>query len=288
MGTTHTIALDYLAGTVSAEPIPFIRRLEDAFGARRARCTPRNGYPNGFDLMTGDDKACSVFFRDGENPWVVGSGHRAQPLQTVLQGSGLGWYVTRMDAALDVFDASLFPVLVGVAKQWAAQHHMVTQLAGDWIGCARGRTFYLGARSSRCFHRIYEKGRKERTDPNWVRVEVEYKPQSKEERFGATVLTAPQLWAMQAGPVFGECLGLDLAEVFTMPAAAPRLERDTDRARRALAGQYGRIIESWLRDVGGDPNAFVAELLASVEHQRSVREWVTAPDPHLTQLEPPQ
>ena len=82
---------------------------------------------------------------------MVASGTRAQALQSFLQErSGFGWYVTRMDAALDVYDASLFVLLVETAKQWAEDRAMSTKVAGDWFGKGKGRTFYLGARSSRC------------------------------------------------------------------------------------------------------------------------------------------
>lgn len=286
--TTHTITLDWLAGTVSAEPPALLTKLERHFTAIRQPGRVQNGYSHAMDLMQGDQKLATVMWRQDDLPWVCASGGRSQALQTFLQGSGFGWYVTRMDAALDVFDAALFPILVDAAKRVAVERDMVTNVAGDWIGCARGRTFYLGSRSSRCFHRIYEKGRKERTDHNWVRCELEYKPQSREERFAATVLTAPQVWAMHAGPIFGPCLGLDLAEVFNEAPGEDRPKRDYDRACRALAAQYGKTIERWLRDTGGDPHAFVAELLAAVEHQRSVRLWENAPDPHLPELEKPQ
>jgi rhodanese-related sulfurtransferase len=285
--TTHTITLDWLAGTVSTEPTLLMRRLEEYFGGHRQPGRAQNGYSNALDIVAGDQKHCTVMFRPDDPPWVCASGGRSQALQSFLHQSGFDWYVTRMDAALDVFDAALFPVLVDAAKKIAAERDMVTNVAGDWIGCSRGRTFYLGSRSSRCFHRIYEKGRKERTDHNWLRVELEYKPQSKEDRFAATVLTAPQVWAMHAGPIFGPCLGLDLAEVFNETPGSPRRERDYDRACRALAAQYGRTIERWLTDTGGDAQAFVAELLAAVEHQRCVRKWEDAPDMHLAELENP-
>jgi Replication initiation factor len=285
--TTYTTTLDYLAGTVSADLPVLLAALENHYGGKRQRIKGRNGYTDGYAIQTGEEAVCEVHHRQDENPWTFATGWRSQALHDFLRGSGMGWYVTRMDSALDVFDSSLFPVLVDAAKRWALDHDMVTNVAGDWIGCARGRTFYLGSRASRCFHRIYEKGRKERTDPNWIRCELEYKPQSKDERFSATVLSAPQLWAMHAGPVFGECLGLDLGEVFqSSPTLRPK--RDHDRSCRALASQYGRTIERWMHDVGGDPVAFVAELLAAVEHQRSVRAWTTAPDPLYPELVKPQ
>jgi len=287
MTHTYTTTLDYLAGTVSTEFPELLAALENYYGAKRQRIKGRNGYTDGYALMTGDETVCEAHCRADEHPWVFATGWRSQALHDCLRGSGLGWYVTRMDAALDVFDCSLFPVMVDAAKRWAASRDMVTNLAGDWIACERGRTFYLGSRSSRCFHRIYEKGRKERTDPNWLRCELEYKPQSKDERFSATVLTAPQLWAMHAGPIFGECLGLDLGEVFqSFPTARPK--RDYERSCQALAAQYGKTIQRWMRDTGGDPVAFVAELLAAVEHQQSVRLWQSAPNPRYPELEAPQ
>jgi DNA relaxase NicK len=287
MPHTYTTTLDYLAGTVLVPTAELLAGLENHYGAHRQRIKGRNGFPDGYALMTGEHTVCEVHSRDGEHPWTFATGWRSQALQDFLRGSQLPWYVTRMDAALDVFDAALFPVLCDAAKRYAAARDMVTNLAGDWIACDRGRTFYLGSRSSRCFHRIYEKGRKERADPNWVRCELEYKPQSKEERVSATVLSAPQLWAMHAGPIFGECLGLDLSEVFeSFPSARPK--RDYERSCRALASQYGRTIQRWLNDLGGDPVAFVAELLAEVEHQQAVRQWQSAVNPNYPELENPQ
>lgn len=287
MTHTHTIALDYLAGTVSTEYPDLLARLESHYGAQRQRIKGRNGYTDGYALMTGEETLCEAHHRADEHPWVFATGYRSQALQDFLRGSDLGWYVTRMDSALDVYDAALFPVLCDAAKRWAAARDMVTNLAGDWIGRDRGRTFYLGSRSSRCFHRIYEKGRKERADQNWIRCELEYKPQSKDERIAATVLTAPQLWAMHAGPIFGDCLGLDLAEVFQWSSVS-RPKRDYERSCRAMAAQYGRTIQRWIRDTGGDPVAFVAELLAEVEHQQSVRLWQSAPNPAYPEVEHPE
>lgn len=290
METTHTIALDYLAGCVTADPQDLGTQLASYYGGQVVLARPKNGYTFGYGIEVGEEVMCEFHVRAGEVPWVFATGAKSQALHDFLTSDRLqfGWYVTRKDAALDVFDAEWFPLLVEAAKRYANAHGLTTGVAGDWMNPKRGRTFYLGSRSSAFFHRIYEKGRKERVDQNWIRCELEYKPQSREARFSATTLTAPQLWAMHAGPVFGETLGLDLAVVFAQQAHSGREKRNSDRARQSLAQQYGKTINQWVRDVGGDPVAFVAELLSAVEHQARVNKWEAAPPVSMPELEDPQ
>lgn len=272
----YVITLDYLAGSVFGDPEKFGKALSEYLGGCIRLARPRNGFTHGYAVEVQDAVQAEFHLTPGSgNPlWVFASGSKSQALQDFLNEGEWDWYVTRQDAALDVFDPAAFPRLVQAARAHAAEHGMTTSLAGNWDNPVRGRTFYLGARSSRFFHRIYEKGRKERVDPSWIRCELEHKPQTHADRTAATKYTAAQLWAMFAGPIFGPCLSLDLAEVFQQPVAqAKRVARDSDRARRALASQYGRTIHEWLRESGGDPQAFVAELLAAVEHQAQVRSW---------------
>jgi len=290
--STHTsvITLDYLAGSVFHSPQKFGEALAYHLGGAVTLSRPRNGFTHGYAVEVQDVAQAEFHCTPGTGGplWCFASGTKSQALWDFLTEGQYDWYVTRQDAACDVFDGALFPQLVQTAKDYAAANRMVTSVAGNWdVSTTRGRTFYLGARSSRGFHRIYEKGRKERTDPNWIRVEVEHKPQEYADRCAATQLTAPQIWAMHAGPIFGKVLQLDLAEVFQRPIQKPhRIARDTDRARRALADQYGKTIAQWLRDCGGDPQSFVAELLAGIDHQRAIREWANAPAVAMPELAP--
>lgn len=283
------ITLDYLAASVFCDPEQYGKSLADHFGGEVRMTRPRNGYDAGYAIECQDAVLAEFHVRPRDPIWTFATGQKSQPLWDFLTGRGLDWYVTRHDAALDVYDPEWFPVLVSQAKQYAHEHGLSTGFAGDWINPNRGRTFCLGARSSRFFHRIYEKGRKERTDPAWIRCELEHKPQEYGDRRAACKLTAPQLWAMYAGPIFGKTLGLDLAEVFEMPVSKPhRMARDSDRSRRALAAQYGKTIAAWLQECGGDPVAFVAEVMSAVDHQRSVRLWGPAPASSHVELEDPQ
>jgi DNA relaxase NicK len=290
MGTKPSIVirLDYLAASVFHDPEDFGKRLAAHLGGAVRMSRPRNGYQSGYAVEVQEEVQAEFHLRAKDPIWTFATGGKSQALWDFLTEGGFDWYVTRHDAALDVFDPQWFPILVAQARQYAHENGVATGVAGDWISPHKGRTFYLGARSSRFFHRIYEKGRKERTDPAWIRCELEHKPQLYPDRIAATKLTAAQLWAMHAGPIFGATLGLDLAEVFDLPTRPHRVKRDHERSRRALASQYGRTIGTWLQECGGDPSAFVAELMASVEHQAAVRRWDAAPPARLVELEDPQ
>lgn len=287
----YTIALDYMAASVAIHGQQLGEKLASWYGGAVELAKPKNGYTFGYKVTVGDDALCEFHIREGDNPWCFATGSRSLDLYEFLQSVYLlhEVEVTRMDAALDVFDAEWFPVLVDVGRQWALANGLTTDQRGDWLQPSRGRTWYLGARSSRFYHRIYEKGRKERVDPNWIRCELEYKPQERVERASAMRLSAPQLWAMHAGPIFGKALGVDLAELFCTPVHRPQhVRRDVERARAALCAQYGKTLANWLREVGGDPVALMSELMAGVEHQRSVREWRDAPRVSSPELENPQ
>lgn len=284
----YTIALDYFAASVSIDAEPLGKKLAAFYGGCVRLARPKNGYTFGYGIEVGDTVVAEFHVRDGDNPWCFAAGCYAQDLQDFCQSLAFGFEVTRMDAALDVWDAQWFPVLVDHAKQWASLHGIRTEPRGDWMNPERGRTFYLGARSSRFFHRIYEKGRQTRTDPNWIRCELEYKPQSKHERQSAGMLSASQLWAMHAGPIFAHCLGLDLEVVFATPVHKPeRVRRDVERSRAALCAQYGRVISTWLQECGGDAVQLVAEIMTGVDHQASVRKWAAGPAVSMPELENP-
>jgi len=288
MGTrTITIALDYLAAGVHADAQQFGEQLAAHLGGSVQLSRPRNGYAFGYAVEVQDAVQAEFHVRPGEPIWTFATGSKSQALWDFLTEKGYDWYVTRHDAALDCFDPEWFPLLVETAKRWATANGMSTGVAGDWLNPIRGRTFYLGARSSRFFHRIYEKGRKERSDPAWIRCELEHKPQLYGDRLAARRLTAPQLWAMHAGPIFGSTLGVDLGQVFEMTADRTiRPARDQERARRALASQYGKTLERWLHDCADDPVHFVAELLTAVDHQARVRQWGPAPVTESPELSP--
>lgn len=287
---TITVALDYLGCHIEEEAEKVLPRLAEEMGAMYRMGRPAHGYAFGAEIVSGEDVWCRLWFNRKSSPYLQASGTNAQPAEDAIRRCGWGYLVQRKDAALDVFDAALWPLLVAAGKRYANEGHppLKVEYVGDWEYAKQGRTLYLGSRKSRWYHRLYEKGRKEKTDPNWLRLEVEYKPDAEWERRQACEMTAGQVFAMRGYKPFASVLqsiGLTPEQVFDWPVHQQlRVRRDVERARRALAAQYGKTVQTWLQDCGGDPQAFVAELLVAVEHQRQVREWSHAPTIDLEEL----
>jgi DNA relaxase NicK len=138
-----------------------------------------------------------------------------------------------------------------------------------------GRTIYLGSRNSQVFLRIYEKGKKYAAElgipltdelRNWIRVEVEFKPQNRKSKSLASILTPDAIWGTSAW------LADFAQEAFAMEAERininQRRESDQQRALRFMGSQYGGHLRALLNDLDGDLTAFGAAIadLAGIEH----------------------
>lgn len=276
------LSLDYLTARVDAPWREVSEKLSKELGASCLLGRAKNGYTHSVDLAIGEDVFASVHASPtSENmrePCVIVPGNVSATVERALRKCNFKYRVSRKDAALDMYDAEYFPVLVSVLKKHASLHEpkpLKTACAGDWLHPVKGRTFYVGARTSRVMFRLYEWGRCHGEDPNWIRFEVEYKPQEDAERYAAADMTAADIFAAFGVPAVGQALCISADDVPQIPSAPPRVRRDVVRARNALAHQYGKTVESWLRDCGGDPAAFVSDVLEAIER---VRERANRPD----------
>lgn len=274
----YTVVLDYLACHVESDVQYLVEVLCRELRLDAVLGRPMHGYTNCADLAHGADVWLRVYYSHGTSPFLQASGEAAQVVENVLRQYRLRYRTTRKDAALDLFDAEWFGVLVDVTTRYAlsATPPRKVEYAGDWLHAKKGRTLYCGARTSRAFLRLYEKGRKERTDADWIRAEVEYKPQSEAEQYHASELTAAQVWTLRASHVWGQVIGYVEAEVVDSPVVERR-RRDQDRSRNWLANQYGNCIDEWLAECDGDPCEFVGQLLQRIQAQKAGREIVAEP-----------
>src|SRR5208282_3273575 len=88
--------------------------------------------------------------------------------------------ITRIDLAYDDFEGKV--VSVDTAREWVKNGGFSSggcppnsTVAGDWIFGIKGRTIYIGGRSSGKVCRIYEKGKQlGDLESPWCRVEVEW------------------------------------------------------------------------------------------------------------------
>lgn len=145
----------------------------------------RLNYSHRLPLSTGSDKNLITV---GSVQWGGNtSGRLGHHVQLMLTGSnadtfhnsslvlGDTAYFQRLDIAYDVTDkpyseiislCDSLPEFARIKKEtYTSSHSGVT-----------ATTTYYGSRESAFYIRIYEKGKQTATDPNWVRVEIEIKP----------------------------------------------------------------------------------------------------------------
>ncbi|MCH8615379.1 replication initiation factor domain-containing protein [Sphingomonas sp. SM33] len=175
---------------------------------------------------------------------------------------------SRIDIARDMRAPGLFQRLHRLSKRIAKKHGVRWEPTGDWLTPDAGRTIYVGSRHSQTFIRIYEKGLKYAHDlgipltdelREWVRVEVEYKPQNPRSKSIARCITPDAIWGT------AQWLQHFAAEAFSMNVQriniSQRRESDRDRALRAACTQYQRHLQSLFDDCGHDPAQFGTALI---------------------------
>lgn len=179
---------------------------------------------------------------------------------------------SRLDSAFDFCDPLAFDKLHSIAKVFEAAGRKL-----DYAGAApenpdRGTTIYLGSRKSEMFVRIYQKGLKlaqeldlapdEITDElrNWVRVELEYKPDKRPARMKAVGLSATDIWG--CSPWTHEFASMALSIDAKRVHMTERRESDHERAMRFMIAQYGATMLRQLELLGGSWDRFSEDLRA--------------------------
>lgn len=181
---------------------------------------------------------------------------------------------TRVDHAIDRGDFGLFDAIHAFALDLCKRHGLRGSPAGDWVTADGGRTFYVGSRASQVFVRIYEKGIKYARDlgepitdqlRNWVRIELEFKPQTKAAKALAPQIDGPRMWGSTqwTQEMAKAVLGMEAQPV----SIRERRESNHERALRYMGVQYGRHLQTLFAACSEDYEEFgyaVAEL-AGVE-----------------------
>lgn len=223
----------------------------------------KRGYRTGVVFKHGGESAVRVWW-DG-NPGVHVICHNEYSGQMVECIRGLGGHLelSRGDSAEDFTEAGGFDRLAAFWIPFAEAEGLKIDQLGDWVR-GKGRTLYIGSRSSVAFLRIYEKGHKEGGDPNWVRMEVEVKPKGRTARTECAAWHPGEYWGASRWLVKGlEMMGW--GEIQRKAVGTVYRPSNDERARLALMKQYGAIISRWYDECGRDPVQLVAELLELVE-----------------------
>ena len=188
------LIFDWYSAAVDAD-IDYIQLLwREAFPTHTLEpAKPRNGYTHGDLFLTPLGEVACTFMYGGDSQGskvnCAASGAFAEPFATWVRAEFPDHELVRADVALDFDEGGAWVTLAG----WGLKVGQMFHIKNQFIGAAGtelidspeidGRTLYLGSRSSVGMVRIYEKGKKDNPDhPDWVRVELEFKPKGPEAR----------------------------------------------------------------------------------------------------------
>lgn len=228
-----------------------VDQLVGTLGGEVRAAKPIHGYRDAVEIRREDRRTALVLWGgQNEDVHAVATGEDAEPFAGALRALKLRHRVSRADVCVDVDEAGAFEALSNALRAVALQTGLSMQLWSDPDRPERGRTLYVGSRKSRGMVRLYEKGRKDDPSrPNWVRFEVELKPNE------------PELRAHLAGLAPVDALGMVrwvrafVGDQFDFAAAtAPvRLESvgDEERTMQALVSQYGKVLRRSAASAGG-------------------------------------
>lgn len=241
-------------------PERLVDALGEALGAQSAESVrAQNGYTDATVLRRNGDVIARVNY-GGRNLWpnALATSEHAQTFAPVLRR----WphHVTRADVAYDVDAPNAFETLVAECLAVADERGVSVSHAGDWHRGEKGRTVYLGARSSEVFCRVYEKGKEQKgkavsgqvaakISGDWARLEIEVKPKRQPRRVMASQMEPAAFlgWSIWTKVLAERVLGLDV----------PRLERvawvqsEDERLIAWMARQWGPTMRRRAESLGG-------------------------------------
>lgn len=197
-----------------------------------------------------------IQLESGGNPGVhiITSGWYAQYMAPIIKL--LEAIPTRVDVAHDVYEhEQTFTYVAKKAIGFAKKRGLKINQRGDWTtGGERGRTLYIGSRTSLVQLRIYEKSWHPEADPalrttlpNWYRFEFEFKPKDKSKRLQASGYT-PSQWLNSVKWVADICKLFDIDMEASQRLRRSDNEPDFERALRHMANQYGKVFDRLFRE----------------------------------------
>lgn len=234
--------------------------------------TPRHGYERSDKLVNpAGETVLQIMYgglSQGSKVHVSSSGSHAQRFAYAVRKAFPVHEVVRADVAIDYDNQGAWRSLYahGVAVATA------TSVSNRFIGKAEtenhditdsGRSLYIGSRSSVSMIRIYEKGKKDdKSRPNWVRAEFEFKPKTNRHAF-AQMSPLDIVNNTKLGRAFFSQL---VGSVKSKPVKCGtiRLETDHERSLRHLKTQYQNILLAELKRLGGCYESLGLSLLSDI------------------------
>ena len=194
-------------------------------------------------------------------PHVVLTGEHAQPGAELIRARFPEHTVSRVDAREDFADAGAFDRIQAVLLDTARQHRVKVDTRGDHLLTMEGRTVYLGASSSACRLRLYDKAAELRgklaanpallaeVPEHLTRLEAQVRPQTQEAKRDFASIEPMAVMGSSAWlrRVWLHVAGLELEPV---QVEKPWRQADDDRAYDYMLAHYGGVIGRRIAEQG--------------------------------------
>ena len=240
---------------------------------------PRNGiYERACEIVRGSMCIMHLCW-GGYNKSVhfISSGAVSHEVWAWLCDQYHGMYsVSRADVRQDCTTEGMWDYVYKEAERFALNRRIKCRHVGDYLTGEAGRTLYLGGASASTQCRIYEKGKKDGGDKNWIRLEFQVRPaKSRDKALAASYLPfyfiQQSRWALD---FYSAVMKGVSAQTFGDVESLSNVWRvaDDDRAEFAMIKQYGKTIERIMDKCGGDAHemgAYIVAMMVAIKEQNA-------------------
>lgn len=258
----ENLFFDWYSASIDATPDYIISLLKPIYPlASLEPARPQNGFTHADKLVNQYGETIVTLWyggsRQGTNTFVFASGQNADFFAYRIRELFPDHELVRADVAIDYEEKGAYLSLVqhGIksSRGVSVKNKFIGQAGSEFApDHPDGRSLYLGSRSSVSMIRIYEKGKKDdKTRPDWVRAEFEFKPKGFEARqYYAKASVQQIIGATKLGVAFFPALGL-VVKSSPVPPGTVRIKSDHDRAMQHLVKQYRKTLLAELDRNGG-------------------------------------
>jgi DNA relaxase NicK len=227
---------------------------------------PMKNYDSAAAFVVGNETRFKINF-GGQNeehgPNIVGSGACAQVLADVVREHFPAHRVSRLDSCEDYYHPDAYDYLRKIALKIGKENRVqCREIVKPLKDSDDGRTLYLGSQTSAVSLRIYEKGKQLQTDAEWVRAELQIRPQ-KEQKALMAMLDPTEVWGSSK---WSHQMGLQLGKRDLQRVEAQVYQpSDHERTYRWMLRQYGPLLRA-MQAIHGSPEAVGAQIFYDLDH----------------------
>ena len=252
---------DYYTASIDSKPDHVLEFLRSSYDLSDIQpMAPKNGFERAYGVVRGEHVLARVQYGGpavGPRVWASASGEDAPPFVDLVRSEFADTHnLLRADVAIDYCEPGAWDKLYGLGIETADKFGLKVKHVGDYHRNEDGRTLYIGSRQSPAMQRIYEKGKQLGGNPDYVRSELEVKPQNANAKRTYAYAPPEQMWlATKWTQHVLEAL-TGMTGLRPAPLGTIRKKSDDERALEFMAKQYGNVLRRKLEELGGDMESF--------------------------------